>query len=764
MYSVLHLYQLGHVYERSVIEWENQASQGNEKQGNQKNSERKKKGVYYTPEIITDYISINTITPYLLEKIGDKHATFEDLIGQKNKSKNKEALRILESIKILDPACGSGAFLIKAAEVLFNLKRRLYYETKTGKKAYDSKFEIITENIYGVDILEGAVEISKLRLWLWLISDYEENKDEIKALPNIEYNLRVGNSLVGWAKGGLPQVPVFTPLTSAINDALVELNNFEGIDKTELSKAKMLLEKYGLENYIEAYYLLYKVYRKTHGDQAKRLKEIVESVRKSIYNSVSPVFLSNGRYSKDTTLINLVKEGKLELFHWKIDFGQILINGGFDLIIANPPYVKEYVNKAAFDGIRDSPYYQGKMDLWYFFACRAIDLLKDKGILTFIAQNIWVTSFGASSMRNKVITDTKILKLLDFNDYKVFQNVGIQTMIMFFKKDSLSDNYCFDYRRLLSQEAEIDDVIDLLNYKKNPKIEFLNPVIARAELKDKQFTFCNSTNEAILKKIDAARNFELEDTEVCAGIDVHQDRVNKSHLEKVPNLALNQGIFILSDDELKALNLNDKELSLIKPFYTTENLGKYVRKTKNNSWIIYTTTDSIKNIRSFPKIKRHLDKFKKIITSDFAPYGLHRARQEDFFKGNKIISLRKCEMPTFTYTNFDCYVSLTFYVIKSQRIDLKYLTCLLNSNLIAFWLKNKGKMQGNNFQIDKEPLMQLPIRVPENDDKNKVIELFNLIEENPIDAKIRDVERRLNQIIYDIYEIDAKEIKIIEGN
>jgi adenine-specific DNA-methyltransferase len=108
---------------------------------------------------------------------------------------------------------------------------------------------------------------------------------------------------------------------------------------------------------------------------------------------------------------------------------------GFDIVIGNPPYIKEYTNRKAFDGLRDSPYYQGKMDIWYFFACKGIDFLKDKGILTFIAQNNWVTNYGASKMRNKVVEECKILQLLDFGSYFIFGSSDIQTMIMIFQKN-----------------------------------------------------------------------------------------------------------------------------------------------------------------------------------------------------------------------------------------------------------------------------------------------------------------------------------------
>jgi len=202
---------LGHVYERSVVEWEKEGFEKEAEKAVNKLSERKKKGVYYTPESITDYISKNTIIPYLLEKLGNTYKSFEELIESNNNNSYNNAITILDNIKIIDPACGSGAFLIKASDIIFGLKRRLLFLLGQKKNYYDMKLEIITKNIYGVDILAGAIEISKLRLWLWLISDYEDDNNQINALPNIEYNLKIGNSLIGWIDEKLSQMTINTP-------------------------------------------------------------------------------------------------------------------------------------------------------------------------------------------------------------------------------------------------------------------------------------------------------------------------------------------------------------------------------------------------------------------------------------------------------------------------------------------------------------------------------------------------------------------------
>jgi adenine-specific DNA-methyltransferase len=451
------------------------------------------------------------------------------------------------------------------------------------------------------------------------------------------------------------------------------------------------------------------------------------------------------------------------------------VKDGFDIVIGNPPYIKEYTFKNAFNELRESPYYKGKMDIWYLFACQGIDLLKKEiGLLTLIAQNNWVTSFGASIMRNKVIQDSQIIQMLDFGSYMIFESSDIQTMIMIFKSDLTTNNYKFDYRKLEGKDLSFKDVLDLLNYNQNSKAVYLKPTIQRTKFVDKPLTFSNTIIDAILDKLSEQSNFKLTENEIAQGIVTPQDYVIKDHLKKLPLLILNEGIFVLSEEEKQKISFTEKELELIKPSYTTKELGRYYANRKNSEWVIYTDSKFKypENIKPYPNIKKHLDKFQKIITSDNKPYGLHRARNEYFFKGEKIIAVRKCIEPTFTYTDFDCYVSATFYVIKTKRVNLKYLTALLNSKMIAFWLKHKGKMQGNNYQIDKEPLLALPLKNISEEDQQPFINLVDKIlaitkDENFYDnptkqAEFKKYERQIDQMVYKLYSLTDKEIKIIE--
>jgi hypothetical protein len=465
-------------------------------------------------------------------------------------------------------------------------------------------------------------------------------------------------------------------------------------------------------------------------------------------------------------------------FEWHLNFNEVFERGGFDIVIANPPYIKEYTQKSAFDGLRDSPYYQGKMDLWYLFACKGIDLSKENsGLIVFIAQNNWTTSYGASKMRNKVLRDAQILSLIDFGDFKVF-DAGIQTMVMMFKRNSSEESYLFDYRKLLGSDLKLNDALSLLNKTTQKNTEYLSPQINRKDMLNKKLSFSNSDTELVLEKISSMINFRLDPTkEVAQGIVCPQDYVNRASQEILGNkFKIGTGIFVLTNEEVKQLNLTKKDKILLKPFYTTTELVRWTGNPVNKRQIIYTDSSfkSRDKIENFPNIKRHFDQFKKVITSDNAPYGLHRARDEYFFKGEKIIVVRKCVNPTFTYVDFDSYVSATFYVIKTERINQKYLVAILNSKLIAFWLKHKGKMQGNNYQIDKEPIIELPLfeaGKSSQEEIEKVVDkiikitgevdyLQNLSKQN----QLREYEKQIDQMVYKLYRLTLEEIAVVESS
>lgn len=436
-------------------------------------------------------------------------------------------------------------------------------------------------------------------------------------------------------------------------------------------------------------------------------------------------------------------------------------------MIGNPPYIKEDFNRNAFDGFRESsPYYMGKMDLWYGFACHGIDMLSSDGHLCFIAQNNWTTSAGAKKLRNVVIEKTRIIQLLDFNDYMVFgDSASIQTMVMLFMKDNQCDGYFFDHRVLLPG-AEKSDMVDMLAKANSGRVSLQSPQIIRDSYRDSFLTF--SKQAGLLARIANGKTHLMED-EATNGIHPHYDFVNNKIHRNHPEVAVGMGIFGLSHQEKTGLHLSKEEEKLVKPYFTSEQVHQYYTSDNNDLWIIYTTSD-YKNPRSmdnYPHLKAHLDKFQSIISSCNKPYGLHRSRKESFFKGEKIVALRKCVgKPLFSFSDFDCYVSATFYVIKTSRWDMRFLTGVLNSRLVKFWLKNKGKMQGENYQLDKEPLEMIPLPLPNCPQKEIAEIVADIIEKKKGNqaADTSALESRIDALVYHLYGMTDEDIAIIESN
>jgi adenine-specific DNA-methyltransferase len=474
--------------------------------------------------------------------------------------------------------------------------------------------------------------------------------------------------------------------------------------------------------------------------------------------------------------------GKVRPLDFKATFAQAFRDGGFDLVIGNPPYIKEYTNREAFDHVRSSPYYLGKMDIWYLFASRGLDWVKQgQGKLAFIATNNWVTNAGARKLREKIAGEARIEYLIDFGDFKVFRDAGIQTMILIAVRDQDPPQYTFDYRKLEGPKRTLADARGLLEKTSGLGRTYLTPMIDRSSPSGAPLTFSNSVVDVVLKKIEAKRNFTLDGgKEIAQGIVAPQDRLNaKSAKALGGKIPVGTGIFNLTGTELKALQLTDKELALVKPFYTSAELGRYAGNRNNAQWVIYTDS-SFKNrgaMKSFPSLKGHLDRFTKVITSSNHPYGLHRARDENFFVGNKIASLRKCALPTFTYTDFPCYVSQSFNVIKTDRVDLLFLTGLLNSRVVRFWLRSKGKMQGENYQVDKEPLEGIPLCVPPKEEQQRIAKLVRRVVDHRLSTNasktdaakeqvlmlIEQVEEQINASVEALYGLDQDDVSVIEA-
>ena len=425
---------------------------------------------------------------------------------------------------------------------------------------------------------------------------------------------------------------------------------------------------------------------------------------------------------------------------------------GFDIVIGNPPYIKEYTNKDAFDGFREnSPYYVGKMDLWYGFACHGLDLLRKDGVLCFIAQNNWTTSSGAKLMRKKIIEDSKILQMLDFNTYMIFENADIQTMVMLFQRNKNTDNYNFDYRTLL-ENSEKEDMLSLLKKSNTKKTKYLSPKLVRENYLGKLLTF--TENDSILDKI-ANDKLYLTEEEVTQGIIGNPDNA-----------------FKVDDADIKSFNSNEKKF--IHKFHT--HTERYEIDDTDINIIYLSSKDNPDfDINKYPNIKKQLTPFsnelknrREVLLGRFSWYFLHWPRKEETFKKGfeKIITQVRCEKPKFCYTTDEYYGSRALFFIQTKRWNMKMLLGILNSKLVEFWLRGKGKIQGAVLKLDKEPLLGIPLpkSIPANKEK-MIVDLVDKIlyeKEKDSTADISSYEEKIDNIVYELYGLSEEDVNLIK--
>lgn len=599
-----------------------------------------KEGSFYTPSFITSYMCKESITKVVLDKFNAQFDLDAKDISELRKSLRKEDKKaqkeLLNSIKICDPAVGSGHFLVSALNVMLSIYDELnlfdeefYLEVQndeiliTGRKGefieykrpstpkdkahliqqelFHTKKDIIENNLFGVDINPNSCEITKLRLWIELLkhSFYQSfddgNYHDLKTLPNIDINIKCGNSLVSYFETG-KSLSHYPNIKERINKYKRIVKDYkEGFytDKSHINQEIKNL-KISFKNFCFAD--KFKKEMKGFNDKCEKYSKkygnflAVDDENLKFFVSANLTLFDFDEKEATKEFANLKKEYdnifNLESnhpFEWRFEFPEILDDDGnfkgFDLIIGNPPYIKENDNKDLFTNTKKLRTYQGKMDIWYHFVGRGFDILKNNGYLAFIATNNWVTNSGAKKLRNIVLEESQILSLVDFSSFMVFDSASIQTMIMQFQKIKPPKNYEFHFAKITTQTPIYEDAINLLKNEKTQNNEILKINLTPKKFIDKTLNFTKSDYEELFNKIQKYGKFYLEEKEVANGIHPHYDfinnRINSNH-----NFAfkIGQGIFGLSEEEKEKLKLTKLENNLVKPYYDTQNFLKFFFK------------------------------------------------------------------------------------------------------------------------------------------------------------------------------------------
>ena len=597
-------------------------------------------------------------------------------------------------------------------------------------------------------------------MWLSIVIDDEITEENTngafdehskpRQLPNLECNIICGNTLIDEYHGNV----LITKSSVLNNDSNYQYNIFNtlGVDK-------LIEELIGLQDKL--------FFVKSHDEK--------EEIKRQIQNIYNQIIVE--QIGSDTSLLESyyddIRNPSKPFILWQLYFPKVFRdNGGFDIVIGNPPYIGEEGHKEIFQAVAatefGSKYYIGKMDFWYFFVSKGIELLAPKGALSFIAPNNWMTTAGGKKMRSHIASTMRLKKFVTFNNVMIFESASQQTMVFLMEKEKMNESYSLEYKEIGNQQLDSQNLHKFLtgNEIGNNYLSTYDPSLY---LEGQNVQFLNTKINDVISKIAGGNRTYLDKNEILNGIHPHHASVTKKMLPLLPEESnVGDGIFIISLDEISKLDIPKNERVLLKPFYDTNNVGRYYFDDDYKYMIIYTTSDfkDITLMDDYPVIKKHLDYYVNVITSDNRPYGLHRARKQEFFDEPAIASLRKCQKPTFALLEKQAYLTAEWYLIKSNRINMKYLTCLFNSELVRFWLLKMGKMQGSIFQVDKEPLLGIPIAVPSDDTISAISEIYDQIMERRKDDRnsdITELENNVDKLIFCEYGLDDHDVSIIRN-
>ena len=663
---------LGHIFEQSITDLEEIKSSLQNKEYDQKEGKRKKTGVFYTPKHITRHIVETTIGNWLEDKKAElgyyELPEIKEFWTTKGLSVNakkhlefwKKYRDAVKNMKIIDPACGSGAFLIEAFDYLMKIseyiKEQIASFNISGSYSLteDITKSILLNNIYGVDLSAESVEITKLALWL-------KTADPSRPLENLDENIKHGNSVV--------------------DDKQID------------------------ENFA---------------------------------------------------------------FNWNEEFSEIFENGGFDIVIGNPPYVRQESIKEIKPHLQKNyAVYTGVADLYCYFYELGYKLLKkDSGYLGFITSNKWFRAKYGQNLRQFLLENTEILEIIDYNGIKIFDGATVDSNIIVFKAKKDSEN-------INEMSIKIGES-DYFKLKQN-------------SLSSEMFVFSHNEEEISIKEKIEKIGKPLKEWEIS---------INRGILT-----GLNDAFIINRETRDMLINADFKNSEVIKPLLR----GRDIKKYDINFAELYLinihngtkNTEAI-NINDYPKIKEWLDTFEPKLSkrSDKGktPYNLRNCAYLDDFEKEKIVYAEMVQSPQFYYDKDGYNILNTAYLIVGK--NLKYLIAFLNSNFITYAFKkyySGGGLGKNGLRYIRNFVEKLPIKPYENEtyleDKvteilainkkisdykilleraksnkkyDEIIDLEKLLEDSQL--LVQKLEYEINQEVYKIYGLTQKEIDFIEKN
>ncbi|EAH8304261.1 class I SAM-dependent DNA methyltransferase [Campylobacter coli] len=789
-----------------------------------------KEGSFYTPSFITSYMCKESITKVVLDKFNTQFDLDAKDISELRKSLRKEDKKaqkeLLNSIKICDPAVGSGHFLVSALNVMLSIYDELnlfdeefYLEVQndeiliTGRKGefieykrpstpkdkahliqqelFHTKKDIIENNLFGVDINPNSCEITKLRLWIELLkhsfyqSFDDENYHDLKTLPNIDINIKCGNSLVSYFETGksLSHYPNIKERMSKYKRIVKDYKEGFYTDKNLIAKEIKNLQE-SFKNFCLKDKFNKEIKQLTNGAN-EYSKKYGDFLADEHHDEKFKSFFSKNmfEFSFDEKVAikefaNLKKEYdnifNLESnhpFEWRFEFPEILGDDGnfkgFDLIIGNPPYIRQEELKELKPHLaKNYKVYKGTSDIYTYFYELGFNVLKDNGVLSYITSNKYTRAGYGEALREFLLKNVKFLEYTDLNGIKVFDSATVDTSILCFEKSKSKDNK-FKYLAL-SNEILKTCAYDIGLYK-----DFAE--FSQNSLSKESFTFSDENTSALKAKIERIGTPLKE----WQGLNIYRGILT----------GYNEAFIITTEKRNEILaNCKDKAekertAKLIRKMLRGRDIKRYSYEWAG-LWVInahngYKNQNGEKveaiNIKHYPSLKKHFDEFypqlEKRADKGLAPYNLRNCAYIEEFEREKIVYSEIVRKPQFYLdTKLNFYAEATSFILTGE--NLKYLIAFLNNDFVAFIFKTfyaGGNLGENGFRYKKAFLEKLPI--PKINSKNQKLadELINLVDEilkakeQDKNANTQELENKINSLVYKLYNLTEDEIKIIEN-
>ena len=781
-----------------------------------------KEGSFYTPSFITSYMCEDAINRAIIMRFNAEYGwkcenlkgledTFKSYIGDQDKL--EKFRKTFLSIRICDPAVGSGHFLVSALNYLIYMAYRLrifgigaeialqndelliYHECEifqyTKPKLSDShaqkiqqslfhlKKSIIENCLFGVDINPNSCEITKLRLWIELLKHsyykIEDNQitNELQTLPNIDINIKCGNSL-------LSNHPINSPFTTSptleftkeLADQIQKYKSaVQRYKDSQSSKSEIIKEleeiKTTLIGHLSENSQTSQSLRKNlesffndYGDEVFDIKtdfgrDMLYIIRdkkfsKQLRTEPTPMDKKGekllAQIKKDYEILESMKHNNA--FEWRFAFPEVLDDKGdfmgFDCVIGNPPYIRqEAIIDQKSNLQKNYQVHGGKADIYVYFYERGHQILSNGGILSYITSNKWVVDDYGKHLRTFLLKNTQILSYIDFNGVKVFDSASVDTSIMTFTKTIPQEDYAIDY--LACQEKQI------------PKSPDFTPIF-QSKLSADGFIFADQDILELLTKI-RDRGTPLK----------HWDIVIKYGIKTGCNNA-----FVIRTAKREEILANcadkherEKTALLIKKMLKGEDIGRY--NYKWGDWWLICIFPSMKiNLDYYPSLKNHL---REQISKDGDKwFRLAGSFNLDKMADTRILWQRVTQKPSFILDTegFLPLDSMAYLVGKNLKENL-YLLGVLNSKLIHFVLDKVGhKYSDKGYLLSNQYAERFSI--PKIDSTNQDIadNIIALVEEI-LEKKKQDsatdatkLESQINALVYKLYNLTDEEIELIE--